>query len=437
MQLLGCGYKGNYPRNLMCAAVLLKAAPCPLSCTRYLPTVCLMQSKGECAGDGLPVGDTQLAGQSYADDTVGASGTPLGLQRIIDVMKCFGDTWGCLANVKKSHVMLVGPDAARAGARGVRFRWGNHELAIVDKTKYLGLWLTKDWTWPCHVAEARRKGMLAFRKWTPVLASPRLTVNVKLRVIHSNIRPILEYGMEVWGSADQSALSSLLQPLNDVIDKACEVACGVRAFADERAWERRRATYLPVLRAACDFMPMDAVCDVAHLRYDHKLHAAATARAAAAPDGPQRQAHRTRATAYAHMSLAHEWHARVASWPALRGATLQDVQAGTLNKRLRDEVLEVVSKKRCVVAAAAPSAAAVSSRGRARKRDREAQHLNPMCDSLAPTATYPEFLKCSDAVAYPILSLRSVQLPFAHHGSFQTSAGMAYVSMLHAAPSWA
>ena len=95
------------------------------------------------------------------------------------------------------------------------------------------------------------------------------------------------------------------------------------------------------------------------------------------------------------------------------------VQIGVHNKRLRDEVLEVVSKKRCVVAAAAPSAAAVSSRGRARKRDREAQHLNPMCDSLAPTATYPEILKCSDAVAYPILSLRSVQLPFAHHGSFQ------------------
>ena len=45
------------------------------------------------------------------------------------------------------------------------------------------------------------------------------------------------------------------------------------------------------------------------------------------------------------MSLAHEWHARVASWPALRGATLQDVQAGTLNKRLRNEVLEVVSEK--------------------------------------------------------------------------------------------
>ena len=89
---------------------------------------------------------------------------------------------------------------------------------------------------------------------------------------------------------------------------------------------------------------MDAVCDVAHLRYDHKLHAAATARAATVLAGPQRQSHRTRATAYAPMSLAHEWRARVASWPALRGATLQDVQAGTLNKRLRDEVLEVVSK---------------------------------------------------------------------------------------------
>ena len=116
-------------------------------------------------------------------------------------------------------MMLVCPNAARAGARGVRFWWGDHELTIVDKTKYLGLWLTKDWTWSCHVAEARRKGMLAFKRWAPALASPRLMVNVKLRVTHSNISPILEYGMEVWGSADQSALSSVLQPLNDVVEK--------------------------------------------------------------------------------------------------------------------------------------------------------------------------------------------------------------------------
>ena len=257
--------------------------------------------------------------------------------------------------------------------------------------------------------------MLAFTKWAPVLASSQLMVNVKLRVTRGNIRPISEYGMEVWGSADQSALSSLLQPLNDVVDKACKVACGVRAFADERAWERKRATYLPVLRAACDLMPMNAVCVVAHLRHDHKLYAAA-AGAAADPDGPQQQSHRTRATAYAHMSLAHDWHTRVASWPALRVASLQDVQARTLNKRLRDEVIEVVSKRRCVVAAAAPSAGKVSSRGRARKRDGDVQH--PMCNSLAPTATYPEVLKCSDAVAHPILSLQLVPLPFAHHCTF-------------------
>ena len=71
-------------------------------------------------------------------------------------------------------------------------------------------------------------------------------------------------------------------------------------------------------------------------------------------------------TTYVQMSLAHEWHARVARWPALRGAMLQNVHGGTLNKRLRKEVLDVVSKKRWVVAAAVPSAGAVSLRGHAR-----------------------------------------------------------------------
>ena len=72
------------------------AQGCPLSPFLYavFSDGLLDAVQGECAGDGLPVGDAQLAGQSYADDTVDASGTPLGLQRIIDVMNASGTPGG-------------------------------------------------------------------------------------------------------------------------------------------------------------------------------------------------------------------------------------------------------------------------------------------------------------------------------------------------------
>jgi hypothetical protein len=50
-----------------------------------------------------------------------------------------------------------------------------------------------------HIAAAYRKGLGAFHTRRLVLMSPCISVAAKLRIIHSVIRPILEYGMEIWG----------------------------------------------------------------------------------------------------------------------------------------------------------------------------------------------------------------------------------------------
>ena len=122
------------------------------ACTSNLTTqglpVCeqvLEVLQNRCAADGLPVGVLILVSQAYADDTIGGATTPAGLQRIISIAKQFGDEWGCVLNVSKSAVMLVGSEAALATAAGSHFWWGTTELPQVTEIRYLGVWLTHHW----------------------------------------------------------------------------------------------------------------------------------------------------------------------------------------------------------------------------------------------------------------------------------------------------
>jgi hypothetical protein len=144
--------------------------------------------------------------------------------------------WGCCVNTDKSHVLLVGPPGAVAEARHHDFRWGSTPLQVVDQVKYLGVQLNCAWTWDTHIAAAYRKGLGAFHTWWPVLVSPRITVAAKLRIIHSVIWPVLEYGMEVWGPLahlvagawrrGSSSLPPPLLPFDQLLLSACRPACG-------------------------------------------------------------------------------------------------------------------------------------------------------------------------------------------------------------------
>jgi hypothetical protein len=110
----------------------------------------------------------------------------------------FGPNW-------VTHILLVGPPVAAVDARRHDFHWGTSSLTRVDQVRYLGIWLTSFWSWDTHIAAAYRKGLGSFHFRRPVLMSSRLSVAAKLRIIHSVIRPVLEYGMQVWGPPEGSA----------------------------------------------------------------------------------------------------------------------------------------------------------------------------------------------------------------------------------------
>jgi hypothetical protein len=193
----------------------------------------------ECADSGFRAEAAPLMLQAYADDQASSS-TPVGLQRILDAMKRYVDTWGCCAHTDKTHILLVGASDAAVDARRHEFHWGTSSLTVVDQVRYLGIRVTSSWSWDTHIAAAYRKGLEAFHSWRPVLMSSNVSVAAKLRIIHSVIRPVLQYGMEVWGPPEGSTPRKRkrggsrpgppLQLFDNLLLSACRLAFGICGF---------------------------------------------------------------------------------------------------------------------------------------------------------------------------------------------------------------
>ena len=86
-------------------------------------------------GQGVDVGESSVSGMLFADDFVGISDTPEGLQMQIDAAKEFADKWRFSANVKKSAIMVCNEDKQKPVE--YRWKWGVEELAVVDQYTYL------------------------------------------------------------------------------------------------------------------------------------------------------------------------------------------------------------------------------------------------------------------------------------------------------------
>jgi hypothetical protein len=319
------------------------------------------------------------------------------------------------ANTDKSHVLLVGPPGAVAEARSHDFRWGSAPLLVVDQVRYLGVRLNCAWTWETHIATAYRKGLGAFHTWRPVLVSTRISVAAKLRIIHSVIRSVLQYGMEVWGplahlvaGTRRRGGSNRLPPLLHfdqllLSAYACRLACGVRALPGEPGWTRRACVSPEVLLSVWQVLPSECACDLAHLRYSERL------RAASRQPHSQTSLH-FRAAARAAMASDHFWLLRVLRSSQQLPGPLPP--ATLANRSLRDHLLSQTSSAWEAALAPYPAAENVSARGRRRGPGPPA-HINPLGRSLDMCSPLPILHSGADVV-FPFLCVLSGKFPFCH-----------------------
>ena len=143
----------------------------------------------------------------FADDVVLVSSTPAGLQNQISNLQKASDSLGLTVNLDKTKVMIF-----RKGghiASGEKWFYNGSKLEIVNSYKYLGYTLTTKLSTnsSCEEYASKAKGkILDLMKTMWSLGS--LDTTVFFQLFDAQIKPMLLYASEIWGTARVSAIEA-------------------------------------------------------------------------------------------------------------------------------------------------------------------------------------------------------------------------------------
>ena len=150
-------------------------------------------------GLGVPVdASLRLSILLFADDLVLIASTPGDLQRMLDEVSQYCSKWRSDVNLKKTEVVIFGDPRKPVP----QFFLHGVALKVVKSYKYLGLdvYVSLRWTQMRSrlYAKARAKVASAFG-----MANCAHVLNVEfgIQLWKSIVRPILEYGCEIWGDS--------------------------------------------------------------------------------------------------------------------------------------------------------------------------------------------------------------------------------------------
>lgn len=157
----------------------------------------------------------------YADDTAIATQsksiqyTKNILQRHYQDIANWFLLWKIKVNIDKTQLICITRKRTKPRApmtlNNTRIRWQRN-------IKYLGLHLDSGFTWQYHINTQRNKAIGAMVKLYPMLCrnSP-LSIDNKLLIYKSYIRPILTYGASVWGNTSNTHLKKLQTVQNKIL----------------------------------------------------------------------------------------------------------------------------------------------------------------------------------------------------------------------------
>jgi hypothetical protein len=144
----------------------------------------------------------------YADDLVLLSSDGAGLQQLLDSLADLCCKWRLSVNEEKSAVMIF----RRAGTKFKEsmFTCGDLPIAIKDTYRYLGLTLNYTLNWN-KTTEILAKS--ANRALGMLMNKSRLfggfDYNTYTTVYNATVRPILEYGSEIWGGYESKSINKI------------------------------------------------------------------------------------------------------------------------------------------------------------------------------------------------------------------------------------
>ncbi len=132
----------------------------------------------------------------YADDLVLLSESDDGLQTLINVVDKYCQRWALQINKSKSKVMIFNKNSTA----NVEFTVGGETLEKVKQYKYLGILISKSGSFSQGITQLSKKALkccFALKKCLSTCSY--VPIEVAVHCFDSIIKPILMYGVEIWG----------------------------------------------------------------------------------------------------------------------------------------------------------------------------------------------------------------------------------------------
>ena len=73
-----------------------------------------------------------------------------------------------------------------------KWKWGEDELPIADQYTYLGVEISKEWSWDAHIAKVIGKGKAHVGKTNAILTDSHLDTRITIYILINVIVPKLE-----------------------------------------------------------------------------------------------------------------------------------------------------------------------------------------------------------------------------------------------------
>ena len=183
---------------------------------------------------GTKYGQETIGMLLYADDIVLIADDEEELQRELDILSQWCQKWQLSLNTDKSQILVF--RNKNIPQPDINFTCGQSILSFTDTYKYLGLCLNYNLDWEYTVKQiaasaSRALGLISAKSqrfgW--------MDNNSFTKLYNSCVRPILEYGSELWGHRTY-------RTINAVYNKACRVMLSVQrqapslALTSETGW---------------------------------------------------------------------------------------------------------------------------------------------------------------------------------------------------------
>ena len=123
----------------------------------------------ETAKPGVTMGEDTVSGLTFADEIVGRSETPEGLQEQIENAVEYTRKWRVTANVIQLRSMIVVCNEDKANPINFKWKWREDGLSIVDQYTHLGVEISKGCSWGAHTAKVIGKGKSQVGKTDAIL----------------------------------------------------------------------------------------------------------------------------------------------------------------------------------------------------------------------------------------------------------------------------